>query len=402
MKLNREHRTKKDNCFVMLPFNAKVESEGKPVDWVFIYEDVIGRAVKDLNMKPIKADGIYSSESILERTWKGIQEAEIIIADLTGRDPNVLYALGLAHIIRKTVIIIAMSKSDIPSDFMHFINITYSAGQGLVILGSEIKKALQSAKEEPKEEMTLHPMDNTIAIEKKRGKVLSVTPEVAVVQTEDGRKGMLSPEDVIWNKLSVKLEKRFKVGDAVDGAFVRGVKGEIKYSLIADTPNPWLALEKECPINEEREGDVAEYIPKTGVFVRMSPNYEIDGLIPSSKVPRDERFTGGDKIKFRTVQINPVTREAEVSYIRHIHRNDDGIAPGKQFDGTVVHVNNEKGFVLIKIKEDLFAGILNIHNMSESFKSRFKNEQVEVSTNVRVEILNINRFKRKMSFKDIP
>lgn len=38
---------------------------------------------------------------IIDQIWSGIQHARILVAELTGRNPNVLYELGLAHALRK-------------------------------------------------------------------------------------------------------------------------------------------------------------------------------------------------------------------------------------------------------------------------------------------------------------
>ena len=44
---------------------------------------------------------------IIEDIWKSINEAKFLIADVTGRNPNVFYEIVVAHTIGKSVIIIS-------------------------------------------------------------------------------------------------------------------------------------------------------------------------------------------------------------------------------------------------------------------------------------------------------
>jgi nucleoside 2-deoxyribosyltransferase len=48
--------------------------------------------------------------------WKQINQAKVVIADLTFKNPNVFYELGLAHAIGKPVVLIAQTIDDIPFD----------------------------------------------------------------------------------------------------------------------------------------------------------------------------------------------------------------------------------------------------------------------------------------------
>ena len=44
---------------------------------------------------------------ILDDIWQAINAADFVIADITGRNPNVLYELGLAHALAKPVLILS-------------------------------------------------------------------------------------------------------------------------------------------------------------------------------------------------------------------------------------------------------------------------------------------------------
>jgi len=72
-----------------------------------------------------RADDIYDNRPIIEDIWKSINVASIIIAELTGRNPNVFYETGIAHTVGKEVILITQNINDIPFDLRHLRCIVY-------------------------------------------------------------------------------------------------------------------------------------------------------------------------------------------------------------------------------------------------------------------------------------
>jgi hypothetical protein len=104
-------------CFVLMPFHEKKVQE--------IYEDHIKPSVEKMGLTCKRADDIYGTNPIIEDIWKSINEAKFLIADVTGRNPNVFYEIGVAHTIGKSVIIISQDINDIPFDLRHLRCIIY-------------------------------------------------------------------------------------------------------------------------------------------------------------------------------------------------------------------------------------------------------------------------------------
>ena len=79
-------------CFVIMPFAQSFDE---------VYE-TIREALEspDLNLHCRRADELEGGGHIMEDVLKQIGEAEIVIADLTGRNPNVFYELGIAQMIK--------------------------------------------------------------------------------------------------------------------------------------------------------------------------------------------------------------------------------------------------------------------------------------------------------------
>jgi len=64
----------------------------------------------------VRGDDLFTPTDILEDIWQAINSADFVIADITGRNPNVLYELGIAHTLAKPVLILSKQADDIPID----------------------------------------------------------------------------------------------------------------------------------------------------------------------------------------------------------------------------------------------------------------------------------------------
>lgn len=117
-------------CFILMPFKR---------DFDAIYK-VIKFVIEDAGFKCIRADEIFEPRSIIHIICEMIGRAEIIIADLTGRNANVFYELGYAHAFGKNSIIIAQKKKDVPFDLQHRQCVFYNPDELDITLGKMIPK----------------------------------------------------------------------------------------------------------------------------------------------------------------------------------------------------------------------------------------------------------------------
>lgn len=96
-----------NTCFVISPF-------GEPFDTYFSH--IVKPALEDSGLFAVRGDSLYRPTTIIDDIWQGIRDAKLLIAELTDRNPNVFYELGLAHAISKPVILIAKCIEDVPFD----------------------------------------------------------------------------------------------------------------------------------------------------------------------------------------------------------------------------------------------------------------------------------------------
>lgn len=106
-----------DSCFVMMPFAEPIGGYFKKV-----YEP----AIENVGLKAIRADDdMFTTGKIVDQIWAGIHSAKVLVAELTGRNPNVFYELGLAHALQKPVVLVSSSEADVPFDVQHIRVIYY-------------------------------------------------------------------------------------------------------------------------------------------------------------------------------------------------------------------------------------------------------------------------------------
>lgn len=112
-----------------------------------IYEIGIKPACKDSGAYCERVDEQTFVESILERIYNQIAKADIVIADMTGRNPNVFYETGYAHALNKRVILLTQNADDIPFDLKHYPHLVY--GGKIVTLKSQLEPKIKWFVENP-------------------------------------------------------------------------------------------------------------------------------------------------------------------------------------------------------------------------------------------------------------
>jgi|688.fasta_scaffold354419_2 hypothetical protein len=64
-------------------------------------------------------------ENMLHRIYNQIAQADIIVAEMTGRNANVFYEVGYAHALGKRVVLTTEDVDDIPFDFQQYFHIIH-------------------------------------------------------------------------------------------------------------------------------------------------------------------------------------------------------------------------------------------------------------------------------------
>jgi hypothetical protein len=127
------------SCFVLMPFSN---------DFKEVYE-VIERVVEAHGFNCSRADKIAMSGSVVMQILKDIHKADMIISDLTYKNPNVFYETGHAHATKdpEKLIIITQRAEDVPFDLQALRYIQYdNHDEGKEILANRLGEFVRQGK----------------------------------------------------------------------------------------------------------------------------------------------------------------------------------------------------------------------------------------------------------------
>lgn len=114
-----------------------------------VYSDGIKKTLEDLGWSCSRADEKFDTPEIVCTICKNAQEASLIIADLTGRNPNVFLEVGLAFGLEKYVVLLSQIPTDIPFDTRTFRTIIYDRDK-ILNLGESLRALVKKIKIIPK------------------------------------------------------------------------------------------------------------------------------------------------------------------------------------------------------------------------------------------------------------
>jgi hypothetical protein len=107
----------KPTCFVLMPFAEEFNE---------VYEHAISPAAEAAGFLCHRADHAVGPNAIISDIIESIFSAGVIVADVTGSNPNVFYELGVAHTIdNKTVVICEKTDKPLPFDLAAYRVIFY-------------------------------------------------------------------------------------------------------------------------------------------------------------------------------------------------------------------------------------------------------------------------------------
>lgn len=129
-------KVKPQQCSVSMPLDA-------------YWSDPLWEELEDIltgaDLTAIRAEGLFATNS-LSHNWKLINESALFIADLTYKQPDVFFKLGIAQTLGKDIIIISQHDRDIPKDFANFPQLLYNNNneEGLKQLRKDLEAAIKA------------------------------------------------------------------------------------------------------------------------------------------------------------------------------------------------------------------------------------------------------------------
>jgi hypothetical protein len=127
-------------CFSIMPFADGFED----------IDRIISEAALECGLEYVRGDRQQQPGSILPQILHNIRQASVVVADITGHNPNVFYELGIAHQIKgpERVVIITQSAELCPYDVHEFRQLTYRHNEaGRATLREKLPTYLRAAAE---------------------------------------------------------------------------------------------------------------------------------------------------------------------------------------------------------------------------------------------------------------
>lgn len=248
---------KTETCFVIMPFGSYFDE---------YYESIYIPAIESTGLTAMRADALYRPGTIVNDIWTLTRQAKIVLADLSTKNANVYYELGLAHAIAKPAILVADSIEDVPFDLRALRIIVYDKNKSNWgrILRHDIEIAINEVKSSPLE-----------AVLPAFLKVKNSKPSATVTKTERDLISMKQDLELLKHDLQVRTMMtspfakpfgnteesteyvRFHLANRAPESFIvrrleeRGISRGLALELIQSVKNELKLSEDHAPENDE-------------------------------------------------------------------------------------------------------------------------------------------------------
>ncbi len=135
-------------CFVIMPISETKSCTEE--EWTHIFDQMIKPAVTGSKLG-FTCDRVKPmTGNLIKDILNELNTADVVIADLTDRNPNVFYELGVRHTLRNRTILVAQNEDDIPSDLQSYWVVIYEKGlAGVENFKRKIREILKGMRDNP-------------------------------------------------------------------------------------------------------------------------------------------------------------------------------------------------------------------------------------------------------------
>ncbi len=138
----------KKKCFVIMPISGTTSCTED--EWTGIFEHMIKPAVTGSRLGFECERAKPRSGAFIRDILDGLNNSDVVIADLTDRNPNVCYELGIRHTLKNRTILIAGKIGDVPSDLQSYWVVTYKKDlTGASEFKEKVREILREMQKDP-------------------------------------------------------------------------------------------------------------------------------------------------------------------------------------------------------------------------------------------------------------
>ncbi|MEZ8312779.1 hypothetical protein AB6C44_04185 [Vibrio splendidus] len=132
-------------CFVIMPISAQ---QGYDSDhFTHVYEDIIKPAIDLAGMVPVRADETANTNLIQLDILRKVIESDIAICDMSAKNPNVFYELGVRQAFDKPTVLMIDDETSAPFDVSSLRYVDYKRGMKYRDVNSAVARLADTLKE---------------------------------------------------------------------------------------------------------------------------------------------------------------------------------------------------------------------------------------------------------------
>ena len=175
----------KDKCFIITPIGDDTDPIRRHIEGII---DAALRPALEDKYDLVVAHRISEPGSITKQIITEIYSAKLVVANLTNRNPNVMYELALRHSLGKPVIMIAEKGTPLPSDIVMERTIFYQNDARGVI---GLRESIAAAEKEIDYDKTESPIYNVLHDVLKDRQIIEFSESQSISQEDDGNATVL-------------------------------------------------------------------------------------------------------------------------------------------------------------------------------------------------------------------
>mgnify|MGYP001587936746 FL=1 len=225
-------------CFVIMPFSE---------ERMEVFTHGIAPACEKAGFAAVRVDQLKGHFNINRKIIEHIFSSDAVIAEITDKNPNVFYEMGVAHSIGNKTIMVAQNAKDLPFDIRNYRCLIYEQSEtGLQQLQKQIVESLQELEkwgQSPSNPVQDFKPEDAF-IPKSKAELLRRQLEQQVHENEKLMRNSIAP--VQWQKLQAdyqQLQDKLKSKEQItaqQATEVVALQKEVE-SLRTRVPSPKLA-----------------------------------------------------------------------------------------------------------------------------------------------------------------
>lgn len=136
---------KKPTCFVVMPISDGLGY----ADGHFrrVYEHLIGPACRQAGFEPVRADDVQKTNVIVIDILRRILEADLVLCDMSAKNANVMYELGIRQAFSKPVVLIKDSITERVFDVQSLRTYDYDPSLRIDSVERDVRRIAAAIKE---------------------------------------------------------------------------------------------------------------------------------------------------------------------------------------------------------------------------------------------------------------